>query len=337
MGDILHTLPALTDARQYYSNIEFDWLIEEDFAEIPTWHEGVSTVIPIALRRWKKNIWRSVFSKSVRTTIKQLRLSSYDFIIDAQGLTKSALFARLAKGKRYGLDRRSARDPSAFIHYHKTYSISWRQHAVARLRQLFAAILEYPVPVGPPKYGINKANLMTSIHELSYLVFVVNTTWETKLWPERFWRELTLKAESLGYPIYITSGNDDEFARAQRISADIDYATALPRQTITSLAGLLKSATAIVSIDTGLSHLAAALNKPTISIYGATDPKMTGTYGVNQIHMQSDYACAPCQHKHCQLLTTENLDPPCYARVSPQQVWQELHTIINQVRVNLCA
>ena len=110
MGDIIHTLPAITDAMHAIPQISFDWVVEENFAEIPHWHPAVDRVIPVAIRRWRKNIIQTYRQGEWKAYKEALCNTSYDAVIDAQGLLKSALLVtRLAKGPSYGLDKHSAK------------------------------------------------------------------------------------------------------------------------------------------------------------------------------------------------------------------------------------
>lgn len=336
MGDVLHTLPALTDVATHFPDVRFDWLVEEDFAEIPAWHSHVENVFPIALRRWRKNIWQSLRSGECQAVIRKLRAHRYDYIIDAQGLTKSAIFARIAKGKRYGLSSKSARDPIAFLHYHKNYKVSWELHAVERIRKLFANVLGYEIPQSLPDYGIDLQNLSASPFSGKYLVFLHGTTWATKLWPESYWRKLVEVAVAAGYEVYLNSGNPDELARAQRVTLGITGATAMPRHNMATLAAILAYAEGVVAVDTGLGHLTAALAKPAVSIYGATNAKMTGAHGMNQTHLQAEFACSPCLSKSCDKPAINNIHPPCYAQLNPKHVWQKLLQQMDVMKVSAC-
>ena len=109
LGDVIHTLPALTDALRYYPHLQCDWVVEEAFAEIPAWHSAVRRVIPVALRRWRKQPWQTWYSGKWREFIDTLTAQPYDIVIDAQGLIKSAWLTYRARGVRCGLDRHSAR------------------------------------------------------------------------------------------------------------------------------------------------------------------------------------------------------------------------------------
>src|SRR3989338_8710444 len=143
MGDVIHTLPALTDALQAIPTIAIDWIIEPAFADIPTWHPAVKNIIPIPLRKWKKNIFSRETLSEVKNFYKKLREKKYDVIIDAQGLLKSAVVAKCARGKTHGHDKNSAREWIASYFYDKKYAIEKTQHAVTRTRALFAHTLQY--------------------------------------------------------------------------------------------------------------------------------------------------------------------------------------------------
>ena len=155
MGDVLHTLPALTDAMRAIPGIRFDWVVEEGFAQIPSWHEAVDRVIPVAIRRWRK-AWFSAPIKAERKAFRDAVQSvKYDAIIDAQGLVKSAaLVIRLAHGIKHGMDWQTAREPLASLFYNRRHHIAKQQHAVERTRELFAKSLGYAKPESQGDYAI---------------------------------------------------------------------------------------------------------------------------------------------------------------------------------------
>ena len=155
MGDVLHTLPALTDAMRAIPGIRFDWVVEEGFAQIPSWHEAVDRVIPVAIRRWRK-AWFSAPIKAERKAFRDaVQAENYDVIIDAQGLVKSAaLVTRLAHGIKHGMDWQTAREPLASLFYNRRHHIARQQHAVERTRELFAKSLGYAKPESQGDYAI---------------------------------------------------------------------------------------------------------------------------------------------------------------------------------------
>lgn len=284
MGDVLHTLPALTDAMQAIPGIRFDWVVEENFAQIPGWHPAVDKVMPVAIRRWRKH-WFGSQQREERLRFKQeLQSREYDLVIDAQGLIKSAaLVTRLAKGIKHGYDSRSAREPFASWWYDHRHEVNKQQHAVERIRELFAKSLGYPQPQTQGDYAIAGHFLSAApVQSAPYLVFLHATTRDNKHWPESHWRQLIAQLQPAGMQIRLPWGAEHERQRAERLAEGNKQVVVLPKLTLEQVAGELAAAQAIVSVDTGLSHLAAALDRPNITLYGPTDPGLIGGYGKNQ-------------------------------------------------------
>ncbi|MEN5018385.1 lipopolysaccharide heptosyltransferase RfaC [Erwinia sp. Eh17-17] len=284
MGDVLHALPALTDAMQAIPGIRFDWVVEEGFAQIPSWHPAVDRVLPVAIRRWRKH-WFGSQVREERVVFKRaLQSREYDAVIDAQGLMKSAaLVTRLAKGVKHGQDSRSAREPFASWWFDKRHEISKQQHAVQRTRELFAKSLGYELPATPGDYAIAQhftRDLPADAGQ--YLVFLHATTRDNKHWPENHWRELIGLMQSSGLKIKLPWGAEHEHQRALRLAEGFDFVEVLPKLTLEQVARTLAGGRAVVSVDTGLSHLTAALDRPNITLYGPTDPGLIGGYGKNQ-------------------------------------------------------
>ena len=285
MGDILHTLPAITDAYKTIPDVEFDWVIEEAFTEIPTWHQSIHNVIPFAWRRWRKNILTLPFNPEWRQFRKTLQQQKYDFVIDAQGLIKSAIATKMAHGIRCGFDRKSVREPLASLVYHKKFQVEKSQHAITRIRELFALTLNYSFDKNQIDYGIKAPSLKTNLPK-NYSVFVVNTSRKNKQWAIKNWRKLLEKMQAQKQTVIIPEGYKHEKQSIQAITSGFNNVIILPHGNLTTVFNLLANAQAIVSVDTGLAHLAAALNKPNITLYGPTDEHLIGTVGKNQIHLK---------------------------------------------------
>lgn len=285
MGDVLHTLPALTDAMNALPGIRFDWVVEEGFAQIPSWHESVDGVLPVAIRRWRK-AWFSAPIKAERAAFyRRLREVHYDAVIDAQGLVKSAaLVTRLAHGVKHGMDWKSAREPLASLFYNRRHCIAKPQHAVERTRELFAKSLGYCQPLTQGDYAIARhfsTNLKAEGGD--YAVFLHATTRDDKHWPEDHWRRLIGLLRDTHVRVKLPWGAPHEEARAKRLAEGYDYVDVLPRMSLEQIAQMLAGAKFVVSVDTGLSHLTAALDRPNITLYGPTDPGLIGGYGKNQV------------------------------------------------------
>ena len=288
MGDVLHTLPALTDAMRTIAGIRFDWVVEEGFAQIPSWHEAVDRVIPVALRRWRK-AWFSDPVKAERRAFREtLRAVRYDAVIDAQGLVKSAaLVTRLAHGLKHGMDWQTAREPLASLFYSRRHHIAKQQHAVERTRELFAKSLGYSKPQTQGDYAIAQHFVEESVAGEPYAVFLHATTRDDKHWPEARWRDLLALMATSGLKIKLPWGAPHEEARARRLAEGFDYVEVLPRLSLERVAHELAGAKMVVSVDTGLSHMAAALDRPNFTLYGPTDPGLIGGYGKNQLAVRS--------------------------------------------------
>jgi heptosyltransferase-1 len=339
LGDVIHTLPALTDAMRALPGIQFDWVVEEGFAEIPTWHPAVSGVIAVAIRRWRKNLWQTFKNGQWRQFKQRLRSTHYDLVIDAQGLLKSAWLTRYVKAPIVGLDKASAREPLAARFYDRAYPVARGQHAVERLRQLFAQALGYQVPAGVGDYGLDRSRLLgASGGGAPFVLFLHGTTWASKHWPELYWRQLAERMIGQGLEVHLPWGNPAEKARAERIAQGLDKAVVLPKMNLKGVAMVLASAQGCVAVDTGLGHLAAALDVPTLSLFGPTNPGLTGAYGKSQVHLAGDYpACAPCLQKKCTYQPTpedkrrfdiEREWPLCFTRLNPERVANQLASLL---------
>lgn len=332
LGDIIHLLPALTDAQSVYPDIRFDWVVESSFKEVPRWHPAVDRIIPVQMRQWRK----SPFSKATRQAYAEykriLREREYDLIIDAQGLMKSAFLARKARGRRFGPDFRSAWEPLASLTYHRRVKVDPKQHAVVRMRSLIAGCLSYLCPTTTPDYGI-KTTLLSdnkkAINEKT-IVFIQGTTWITKEWPVVYWQQLLNHVASAGFKVLIPWGNDREHQRAKEIAGINAKAEVLPKLSLLEVAGVLANAQGAVSVDTGIGHLAAALALPTVSLYGPTDPLATGALGANQVHLKSNFACSPCLRERCEYKGERPVEPACFSAVSPDTVWHHLQGLLKE-------
>ena len=287
LGDIIHTLPAVTDAHRAHSNLIFDWVVEESFVEVPSWHPAVNKVIPVAIRRWRRNLMQTYLNHEFRTFKRTLQGVHYDLVIDAQGLIKSGLISRLSRGITIGLSNRTIREPLATLFYNKVYSVPWTEHAVDRVRQLFSRALNYEYQNNSLDYGINLESVNTDVKapKRKQIIFLHGTTRISKYWPERKWRALANIATDGGYDVVLPWGNEQEKKRAEFIGKDNLNVKVLDRQSLSDLAMLISGSKGVVAVDTGLGHLAAALSKPTVSLYGPTDPERVGTYGSNQVHL----------------------------------------------------
>ena len=278
LGDVIHQLPAVTDIRTHFPDAKVDWVVEENFAELPALHPGVSRVIPVALRRWRRALLNPASWREMAAFRQDLQSLRYDMILDSQGLIKSAAIALLAPGPRCGYDRASARESIAALAYDKTIAIPKNLHAVERNRRLAGRALGYE-PDTPVDYGV--ATPQTELPWLSaqpYVVLLHATSRADKEWPEADWLVLAAHLHASGLRCILPWGSPREQARSERLAAQMANAVVAPRLNLTQAAALLGNARAVVGVDTGLTHLAAALRVPVVALYCASEPGLTGVY-----------------------------------------------------------
>ncbi|MDP2878479.1 MAG: lipopolysaccharide heptosyltransferase I, partial [Sulfuricella sp.] len=313
MGDVIHNLPVVSDIRAHFPEAEIDWVVEESFAAIPALHPGVGEIIPVAVRRWRKNLFNRAVQAEISAFVTHLRSKVYDAVLDTQGLIKSAIITRLAHGARCGFDRQSAREPLAALFYDKTLRVEKSQHAVVRNRLLAGRTFGYS-PDDPVNYGIAAPSLVDNqsdgcrsglardqlrqsrprpllpnlpnlidylppwLPATPFVVLLHATSRDDKLWPEADWIALGAYLAGKGIACVLPWGSAAEQQRSQRLAEKIPLGVVPPALTLGQAATLLSHSIATVGVDTGLVHLAAALTVPAIAIYCASDPGLTGLY-----------------------------------------------------------
>lgn len=324
LGDVIHTLPALTDAGRHISGIEFDWVVEEGFSEIPGWHDCVGAVIELAFRRWRRSVGLGIFSGEFGRFVSRLRREKYDKILDVQGLSKSAWVSLMARGTRYGFDARSVREPGFTWTYHRRLSIPKGLHAVERIRRFFAEALGYAMPPTEPDFGLS----LTGEGEEGRVPFVVmlpGATWPNKRWGTASWVELANRANQAGLEVRVTAGTDREYREWQERLSHLPMSRPVTRCGLTGLASKLAQARGFVGVDTGLSHLCGALKVPGITLYGPTAPELTAPVGRESRQLKGTAPCVPCKRRRCTHPEwREDHAPPCLFALSPEEVWGTL-------------
>ena len=191
----------------------------------------------------------------------------------------------MAQGATWGYDRQSIREPLASFFYQNRITVSKKQHAIERIRQLLALALNYSVS-GSPDYGLVIPQLLT-VEKKQAVVFLHATARDEKLWPVSHWQALAKKVTQQNLQVLLPWGNENERLTALAIANNQPNVKVLDAMKLTQLAQLLQSVQAVVAVDTGLAHLTAALNKSAIVLYGPTDPDKIGTIGKNQTHIKA--------------------------------------------------
>ena len=289
LGDVVHNLPILADIKKQAPNAVIDWVVEESFVDIVKLHPDVTNIIPIAFRRWRKSLFSKSTMIDIALAIKHLRQNQYDYIIDTQGLLKSVLVALSARGSSYGRNWKSNREAFASLFYKHRFDVPFEQHTVTRNRQLTALALNYAVPSNAPDYGLPSVELAEFIDPAlklpkDYVLGLHATSRDSKLWPIANWIEVGQSLEKNGLSLLLPWSNNSELERANIISKQLKKVMVLPKLSIHSLAKICAGARAAIGVDTGLVHLAVALNIPSIAIYTDSEPTLNGALAAkNQI------------------------------------------------------
>lgn len=280
MGDIIHNMPMLHDIKKQHPDAVIDWVVEESFAELARLNPLVNRVIPIALRRWKKNLlvnktWGEIFAFK-----QQLQAQAYDYILDTQGLIKSALIAKLAHGISYGQNAESSHEYPAHWFLNRTCTIPKNLHAITRNRMLASLALDYSFNDVQVNYDIILTKFEQGLNNLlpqNCIMLVHSTAREAKHWPNENWLQLGQYLNAQGYSLALPWGNDIEKTRAETIAYQLKNTTVLPKLSIVQLTYLLSKSIACIGLDTGLTHIAVAINTPTLAIFTDTHSWQAGT------------------------------------------------------------
>lgn len=281
MGDVVHALPVVADVLRHQPGAHIEWLVEAAFAAIPQLHPGVQRVLPMSWRKWRRALLSGATWKAMRELRVELQREPYDLVLDLQGLLKSALWARQAKGPVAGYDRKSAREPAAAWAYQRRVAVPKDLHAVQRCRMLAAAHLGYPVPSEPPEFGLRPPAPGWG-PKAPYAVLIPNASRKEKLWPERHWVAVGKRLHERGLVPVVLWGADEEQTLAERIAADCD-GDVPPFLRVGEMAAVLAGARQVVGLDTGFTHLAAAFGRPTIGIYCDHEPGLAGITGPGRV------------------------------------------------------
>ena len=285
LGDVIHHLPAVTDLARRMPGAHVAWAVEEAYAELVRLHPAVAESIPVGLRSLRSHPLDSERWRQVGAARRALAAKRWDYVIDTQGLLKSALVAKAAAGRSFGLDGASAREGAAAWFYDQAFPVPRALHAVERNRMLVARVLGYE-PEGPADYGLESPPYPPLWAPRGrYAVMLHAASRADKQWADEKWVELARRLAQRGFATVFPGGSDGERIAAARLALLVPGAIAAPPMDLWVAATLLAHAESVVGVDTGLTHLAVALGRPTVGIYRATDPALTGLHGENGVSL----------------------------------------------------
>ena len=351
LGDVIHTLTALSSLSNT-GTLKIDWLVAPEYQSLLALHPAIHRSIACPLRHWRGRYRQALQSGEVRQFLKNLREDSYDIIIDAQSALKTAVLSRLCRlnpgGRIIGYDKNNVREYGAHWAYHQKLPIDKQQHAIVRLIQLLNGALGAQTsasssesPTKSRDAQILKLNLDWSrLPNLSislpkrFVLAIPNTTWPSKHWPDAHWLGVFNK---ITIPILIPAGNSHEQARAAELqqrakqSDQQKQVICLPKMSLPELIQIIRHASLVISVDTGLGHLAAGLGTPAIHLYGPTNPNKIGARGENQILLKADYACGKDCKRRCGKPEFSIYSSACMAALRPEEVLQYCHVESDEV------
>ena len=291
LGDVVHTLPVVQDILGAMPDAHIDWVVEKAFAPLLTQVQGLQRIIPCELRRWRQSFWTAQTRREWRAFKADLQSSHYDAVVDLQGLSKSALVARLAKlthqGKRYAManqtDGSGFEAPTRWV-ADVAIALEPHLHAVARGRQLAALALGYDAAFSSnkPIYGLNRALARVNIGLAApkKIAFIHGTSRQDKTWPLQHWQALGQHLAASGYQMLLVHGNAQELATSQAIASQLGSSgVVLPMLPLDALTQHLASCHGAVGVDSGVSHIAVALGLVHVQIYNFDTAWRTGPEG----------------------------------------------------------
>ncbi|WP_434723681.1 lipopolysaccharide heptosyltransferase I [Mesorhizobium sp. RIZ17] len=279
MGDVIHTFPAVEEATRNRSDISFDWCAEEPFAGIVALHPAIKTIHKVAVRRWRKTLLDGGTWREIAALRKALQASRYDLVIDAQGLLKSALVAIQAGAPIAGFDRASVREPSATLFYQRKYAVPRDLHAIERTRRLFGLALGYQPDLSTLESGIVPPAGSPPGIEGRTAFLLHGTSREDKKWPVEDWIETARQLADRQFVPVVTWSNEAEKKVAQAIAGAVPGTVLVAKSPLADVAAILGRSTLVIGADTGLTHLASAFGLPTVAVFLATEPGLTGPRG----------------------------------------------------------
>jgi heptosyltransferase-1 len=282
LGDVVHAMPAVQDIVASIPGARIDWVVERGFAPLVQRCAGVQRVIPCELRKWRKAPFAHETRQAWRAFRADLKREAYDAVIDLQGLTKSALVAHMARlvpgGKRFAMANRTEGSgyeaPTRWV-ADVAVPVAPQSHAVQRSRAVCAAALGYAVPAAL-RYGLGSAGSQGE----DSVALVHGTSRADKLWPEASWIALGQRLLAAGNGIALPHGNEEERERSERLALALGpRAEVWPRLSLDELTERLGRCAGAIGVDSGLSHIALALDLPQVQIYNFDTAWRTGPMG----------------------------------------------------------
>jgi heptosyltransferase I len=295
LGDVVHHMPAITDARRHLPDARLAWVVEEDYTPLARLHPAVDDVIPVATRRWRKSPFAPATWREMGRFRDTLRARSFAAAIDTQGLLRSALIAGAVRGIRHGYDRASIREPLACPFYDIRHGVERHAHAILRNRTLCSLALGYEAK-HPLDYGLDRAAIAGAATARPYALLIHGTAQDRKLWAESHWVAVARIVRSRGLDVLLPWGSARERVRSEAIAAAAGLGSdghVPDRRPLDAVAAMIAGASFVIGVDTGLVHIAAALGVPLVAIFVDSEPGLTGPMGGGPIAVVGGRGASP--------------------------------------------
>lgn len=277
MGDQVQTLPAVSDIAARWPGIEIDWAVDARFADIPRLHPAVHQVFALPLKALQQQRNPAAL-RALWSAIRALRAQPYDLVWDPHSVLKSALVCRLARSPvRVGYRAQDCGgEPLAARAYHLHFARPPGVHGTEG-RRVFARAVFDTDPAHPVDYAIDRRFAPPPQPCAVPTVFLAHgASKPDKLWPLERWQQLATRLVHSGMRLHLTWGNAQEHIRAQQLVANLPAGTAriLTRRNLLDMLPVIAQSSLVIGVDTGFTHLAAALRRPVVGLFVSTGPEL---------------------------------------------------------------
>jgi lipopolysaccharide heptosyltransferase I len=307
MGDLVHTLPAVSALRKRFPDARIDWLVETQHREILRDNPDVDAVIDLDTLGWRRKLLSRRTWRDIRGSIAKVRERRYDFVLDLQGTLKSAVSAYLARSdRRIGFSSENLKErAAAFLYTERVSTNGGRPHVIDRhlglLRALDIETKARSFPIALSEAAEERAqSALTQLGLTDFAILNPGASWETKRWsPEKFGRVAAEIERNWKLPSLVVFGPGEEELAWAVVDSSEGSARLAPRTSVPELLPYIRRARLFVSGDTGPLHLASALGVPAVAIFGPTDPARNGPFDEGDVTVWKKVDCSPCYKTRC--------------------------------------
>lgn len=308
LGDIVHALPVLAAARRTHPSSHIAWLAGESFAPLLQGHPLLDEVIVFERRRYGRILRQPALMTDFWRFTRALRQQHFDLVLDLQGLFRSGYLC-WATGARRRVGFAAARELSWVFYSQRVATPAQALHAVdknlalARAAGLIVEPVEFPLALTVAELDAARAAVGGAVPRANpFVAVVLGARWESKRWPDAKFAELINTLHAHGTPCVLLGG-PDERAHADGIVRQSHVAprNLVGQTSLRALVATLSLAGLVVALDSGPLHVGAALGRPTLGLFGPTDPRRTGPYGFTSRVVTHPVPCAPCLRRVCPL------------------------------------